>query len=119
MFIYLFYVFRTQVISSASNSSKLPRPAQPKANVVKPFNTGRTLGLKKADCTETKPKVAPLAVIVPQTPSVDIGHDIDKDDEGKPFLVPEYANEIYSYLRQLEVSVYGKEFKTKHKPKLK
>jgi hypothetical protein len=29
--------------------------------------------------------------------------DIDKDDKGDPFLVPEYVNDIYAYLRELEV----------------
>lgn len=29
--------------------------------------------------------------------------DIDKDDRGDPFLLPEYVNDIYAYLRDLEV----------------
>jgi hypothetical protein len=30
--------------------------------------------------------------------------DIDKDDNGDPFLLPEYVNDIYVYLREVEVS---------------
>jgi hypothetical protein len=29
--------------------------------------------------------------------------DIDKDDKGDPFLLPEYVNDIYAYLREVEV----------------
>jgi hypothetical protein len=29
--------------------------------------------------------------------------DIDKDDNGDQFLLPEYVNDIYAYLRELEV----------------
>jgi len=29
--------------------------------------------------------------------------DIDRDDKGDPFLLPEYINDIYAYLRDLEV----------------
>ena len=28
---------------------------------------------------------------------------IDRDDKGDPFFLPEYVNEIYAYLRELEV----------------
>lgn len=102
-------MFREQVKSSSSNTSKLPKPAQPKLNVVKPFASGRTLGLKKSDSTVvTRPKE--VAVVAP-LPAFDSVQDIDKGDLGMPFLVPEYANEIYSYLRHLEVSVLVKSFK--------
>ncbi|XP_054277599.1 G2/mitotic-specific cyclin-B2-like [Macrosteles quadrilineatus] len=75
--------------------SKLPRPAT--KPVAKPLQTGRGLGLKKE---ENK--------CIPQVQKPDVGQplenvvDIDKEDAGKPFLVSEYANEIYCYLRQLE-----------------
>lgn len=106
-------MFREQVKSSSSNTSKLPKPAQPKLNVVKPFTSGRTLGLKKSDSTVvTRSKEVTVAVVAP-LPAVDSVQDIDKGDLGMPFLVPEYANEIYSYLRHLEVSVLVKEFPTK------
>jgi hypothetical protein len=29
--------------------------------------------------------------------------DIDRDDKGDPFLLAEYVNDIYTYLRDLEV----------------
>lgn len=72
---------------------------------VKPFPVGRTLGLPKNE-EILKPAVAekpvPLALVQPLAPAKPV-EDIDKKDEGKLFLVPEYANEIYNYLRYLEV----------------
>lgn len=41
-------------------------------------------------------------VIVVTKPPLSVA-DVDKPDTGKIFLIPEYANEIYAYLRQLEV----------------
>lgn len=38
------------------------------------------------------------------TSSVSIGvENIDRVDKGDPFLLPEYVNDIYVYLRDLEV----------------
>lgn len=39
-------------------------------------------------------------IIVSEPPQTVV--DVDKPDIGKIFLIPEYANEIYAYLRQLE-----------------
>ena len=52
--------------------------------------------LKKSFSTSSIPKEI--------TSSSLIGvEDIDRDDNGDPFLLPEYVNDIYSYLRDLEV----------------
>lgn len=85
--------------SNENSQSKLPRPTATKATV-KPFQTGRTLGLKKDENCSVKKIQRPVAVIQPLENVI----DIDKEDAGKPFLVPEYANEIYTYLRELEVN---------------
>jgi len=38
------------------------------------------------------------------TSSSSVGvEDIDRDDRGDPFLLPDYVNDIYAYLRDLEV----------------
>jgi hypothetical protein len=52
--------------------------------------------LKKAFSTSSIPnKVASSSSVAAE--------DIDKDDKGDPFLLPEYVNDIYAYLRELEV----------------
>jgi hypothetical protein len=54
--------------------------------------------LKKAFSTSSIPKeVTDCNVIGVE--------DIDKDDKGDPFLVPEYVNDIYAYLREVEVNL--------------
>ncbi|XP_046662606.1 LOW QUALITY PROTEIN: G2/mitotic-specific cyclin-B2-like [Homalodisca vitripennis] len=117
--------------SIPNQTSKLPRPQQ-KQTTVKPFPPGRTLGIKKneknvfpektilpekktvaeknvgtekSEIIAIKPVEKPVAVIHPvQIPVLGDVCDIDKEDAGKPFLVSEYANEIYTYLRNLEMN---------------
>jgi len=81
------------------SQSKLPRPTAAKATV-KPFQSGRTFGLKKDEVSSVKPAPVqrPVAVVQP----LDNVVDIDKEDVGKPFLVADYAKDIYAYLRHLE-----------------
>jgi hypothetical protein len=52
--------------------------------------------LKKAFSTSSIPKEVVSSSLVAV-------EDIDKDDNGDPFLVPEYVNDIYAYLREVEV----------------
>lgn len=52
--------------------------------------------LKKSFSTSSIPKEI--------TSSISVGvEDIDRDDKGDPFLLPEYVNDIYAYLREMEV----------------
>lgn len=52
--------------------------------------------LKKSFSTSSIPKEI--------TSSSSVGvEDIDRDDKGDPFLLPEYVNDIYAYLREMEV----------------
>lgn len=52
--------------------------------------------LKKAFSTSSIPKeIANSSVIGVE--------DIDRDDKGDPFVVAEYVNDIYAYLREVEV----------------
>jgi len=54
------------------------------------------LALKKSFSTSSIPKEI--------TNSSLLGvEDLDRDDKGDPFLLPEYVNDIYAYLRDLEV----------------
>jgi len=85
-----------------NTGSKIPKPqTKVQVNVVKPFLPGRTLGLKKNENVVSKPVEKPVAFVQP-TVFLEEAEDIDKNDIGNPLLVPEYANEIYSYMRQLE-----------------
>jgi hypothetical protein len=52
--------------------------------------------LKKAFSTSSIPNKV-------ESSSSIAAEDIDKDDKGDPFLLPEYVNDIYAYLRELEV----------------
>ena len=52
--------------------------------------------LKKSFSTSSIPKE------ISSSSTVGI-EDIDRDDKGDPFLLPEYVNDIYAYLRDLEV----------------
>uniref|UniRef100_A0A1B6KGT7 Cyclin N-terminal domain-containing protein n=1 Tax=Graphocephala atropunctata TaxID=36148 RepID=A0A1B6KGT7_9HEMI len=112
--------------SVQNQTSKLPRPQQ-KQVPLKPFPPGRTLGLKNNEKTVASEKdivveknvvgaekkeisAVKQVQIVHPIPQPTLGvEDIDKEDAGNPFLVPEYANEIYSYLRHLEATFPIKE----------
>jgi hypothetical protein len=52
--------------------------------------------LKKAFSTSSIPNEVTSSSSIPV-------EDIDKDDKGDPFLLPEYVNDIYAYLREVEV----------------
>ncbi|PNF33095.1 G2/mitotic-specific cyclin-B [Cryptotermes secundus] len=51
--------------------------------------------LKKAFSTSSIPNEVTSSSLIPV-------EDIDKDDKGDPFLLPEYVNDIYAYLREVE-----------------
>uniref|UniRef100_A0A1B6LMJ4 Cyclin N-terminal domain-containing protein n=1 Tax=Graphocephala atropunctata TaxID=36148 RepID=A0A1B6LMJ4_9HEMI len=116
--------------SVQNQTSKLPIPRQ-KQVPLKPFPPGRTLGLKNNEKTVASEKdivveknvvgaekkeisvvkqVTNQVQIVQSIPQPTLGvEDIVKEDAGNLFLVPEYANEIYSYLRHLEATFPIKE----------
>lgn len=57
--------------------------------------------VKEQTSSPGHPDKKSTVIVIPEPPlSV---ADVDKPDTGKIFLIPEYANEIYAYLRQLEV----------------
>lgn len=51
--------------------------------------------LKKAFSTSSIPNEVTSSSLIPV-------EDIDKDDKGDPFLLPEYVSDIYAYLREVE-----------------
>jgi hypothetical protein len=54
------------------------------------------LTLKKSSSRSSIPKEITSSSLIG-------AEDIDRDDRGDPFVLPEYVNDIYAYLRELEV----------------
>lgn len=70
------------------------REAEEPAHVIK--SSRSKSALKKAFSTSSIPNEVTSSSSIPV-------EDIDKDDKGDPFLLPEYVNDIYAYLREVEV----------------
>lgn len=98
------------------------KPAKPSTNIVRPVAAPtrqvRQVSTNKVPVRKTESVLSVQSVkktrsstprysdkkstviLVPKPPLSVV--DVDKPDTGKIFLIPEYANEIYAYLRQLE-----------------
>ena len=78
--------------ATRSTTSLKDEVAKPSASVVPPPAASEDLQMDE--------KVSAMASTAFSTYNFE---DIDKDDAGNPQLVVEYVNEIYAYLRQLEI----------------
>lgn len=67
-----------------------------------PLVNARSLGTKQPSTSSLK-QVKSFKIFSPVVVPKSV-NNIDENDEGKIFLVPEYVNDIYKYLRYMEVS---------------
>lgn len=98
-------------LKTSKPSTTITRPVAVPARQIKQASTNKVplrktesvlsvQSVKVRPSTPIQPDSKSTAVVVPKPPQTVV--DVDKPDTGKIFLIPEYANEIYAYLRQLE-----------------